>query len=92
MRSATVQAGQTLLDVTIQSVGSAEAVFAVAALNGLPVTAELVAGRALQLPDELADKRVVTQYQRQRLAPAANITGDGQGIGYWTIEQDFIVS
>lgn len=57
MSSATVQPGQTLFDIAVQHAGSVEAVFELAALNGLAVTAALTPGDVLTLP-EVVDKRV----------------------------------
>lgn len=71
MSKATVQAGQTLLDIAIQYCGSSEALVSLAQLNGLSVTEILVAGSELTLP-EVIDKRVVRVFTLGGYVPASD--------------------
>lgn len=93
MRTATVKPGQALPDIAIQHCGHLGAWAGIAALNGLGLTDALAAGQVLQLPDQ-TDKRVVAYLKSGGHEPAA---GEVQtfivleGIGYWAIEDDFIV-
>ena len=88
----TVKHGQTLLDVAIQYLGNAASVAQLAALNSLDMTSEITPGQILELPD-VADKRVVKFLKDGEHVPATNyIDGDLEGIEFWGIESDFIVS
>jgi hypothetical protein len=81
-----------MLDLAIQYLGSAEGVFALAQLNGLAVTDRPAAGSTVLLP-EVVDRRTRQQYVERGYEPAVGVeTEDGQGIGYWTIGENFIVS
>jgi hypothetical protein len=71
--------------------GSEEAVGELARLNRLDLTAVLLPGQVLNLPD-VYNKRVVKVYTERGYVPAANIGTDGEGIEFWGIEFDFIVS
>jgi LysM repeat protein len=90
MSKAIVQAGQTLEDIAIQYLGSEQAVFELASINSLELTADLSAGQQLELPD-VYDKQVRRVYERGGYQPAAGGDADLQGINYWIIEQNFIV-
>jgi hypothetical protein len=92
-KSATVQAGQTLADIAIQYCGRLDAFAALAALNGLGLTDDIEAGDVLTLPD-VTDKRTVAAFKAGGYFPAAGATiiAGPQGIDYWIIENDFIVS
>lgn len=96
-----VQDRQCLADIALQACGSLEAVFAIAEKNGLSVTDDLQAGQVLDY--DLADvqeKYVVAAYKTESIQPATAITNSeindllaiGEGIGFWTIEYDFVVS
>jgi hypothetical protein len=54
MRNVVVSAGQSLLDVCLQELGSTGALFDLADANGLPITAVLSAGQRLQVPEASA--------------------------------------
>jgi len=79
MNKVTVQPGQTLLDIAIQSAGSAEASVLLAQLNGLGVTDVLTAGMVLDLPDVI-DKRVVRVYSIAGYVPASQFTTESVSI------------
>ena len=97
-----VLSGQSVLDVEIQTAGSAEAAFLLAAANGLSITGELDAG------DELAtvaaiDRDVFNYYSSNQLKPATAITAAGSGLGggsgeieegveFWYVEYDFVIN
>ena len=91
MSSVVAKPGQTWMDIAIEHLGSAEAAFELAALNGMAFTSPLQAGRLVDLPG-VRDKQVVRDYTRRPQSPAANLDDDlRDGIGYWTIGTDFIV-
>ena len=91
--------GQTLLDIAIQLCGSAEAAYDIALLNGLCISDDLVVGRELMIPDVL-NKQINSYYTSKDLRPATGISLTSsidippalQGIGYWAIETEFIIS
>lgn len=94
-RSATVKPGQTLPDIAVQYCGSMAAFPALASLNGLNLTDDIAAGAVLFLPD-VTDKRTAYIFKAGGYFPAAGRTltqiGGLEGVDYWGIEFDFIVS
>ena len=89
---------QNLIDVALEHCGTFEAAMQMALLNDISLTDDLEQGCTLLTP-EVEKKRVVTNFQSLRHAPATAITGaeiaemtdGGEGIGFWGIEIDFIV-
>jgi hypothetical protein len=89
---------QSLLDVAIQTSGSVEAAIALAAANDLSITDELDSGSQLTTV-EVVDRRIVQMYAvGDIIRPATALTAEetqlvgDEGIGYWAIGVDFIVS
>ena len=71
-----VLSGQTLFDIAIQELGSAEAAYGLAVLNNLSVMDSLDPGQELQLPT--VDNRSVSEYYSNKgIKPA---TSDGSVI------------
>jgi hypothetical protein len=94
MANITVKPGQNLVDIAIINLGSAQGLFALANLNGLGVTDDLVVGQVLLLPDVI-DKRIKKVFDSNvekngYLATSQDVIMDG--IDYWTIGGTFIVS
>ncbi len=88
-----VRPGQSLPDIAVQYGGDQEAWATIAALNGLALTADLVAGQVLIIPDVAPDKRTAAIFKLGRFFPASGeVVPYGSGIGYWGIEFDFYVS
>lgn len=90
----TVKQGQTLFDIAIQTAGDAAAAFHAALLNGLSLTDDLTAGVALIAP-QIANRRMQAHYADNAILPASAQNAGGskpEGIGYWVVENDFIVS
>ena len=89
--------GQTLIDIAIQELGSAEGAYGLAALNGLSVTDELVPGLELQLPT-VTNKSISDYYTNKGIKPATYITANTilpeneGGVEFWAIETEFLVS
>jgi len=92
---AIVLEGQSLFDIAIQECGSVEAVTAIAVLNDISVTDDLQVGQLLQIPMPV-NKQVAKYYKSHNLKPATagnlDFTNKDEGIGYWRIGIDFIVS
>ncbi|MBS2099197.1 LysM peptidoglycan-binding domain-containing protein [Carboxylicivirga linearis] len=88
---------QSLFDVAIQKGGSFESVMELASLNGLSITDSLTPGQQLELPTVI-DNDIVSYYSSKGIVPetASSETEDSipvlEGIDYWAIEVDFIVS
>lgn len=96
--NATVRNGQSLFDIALQECGNAESAFELALLNGMTLSDELVNGQIVELPD-VAEKMVVKQYAVDNVFPATGITSTqfnetigGEGVEFWGIEFDFVVS
>lgn len=91
---------QSLLDLAIQHTGSVENAFALAVENGLSLTDELTSGESLSLAtyDIQQNKDILGYYQAKRLQPATAISqtltanSRPQGIDYWAIGTEFIIS
>ncbi len=87
MKKATVRVHQTLVDISVQYCGSAEAVFELARINGLSVTDELVAGQELILPEQY-NVAVARTFAENKFLPAVLILEDLEGIDYDIMEID----
>ena len=90
---------QTLLDVAIRHCGTVEAVAAIAILNNISITQDLVPGQLLELPDKnYGYSEVVNYLAINKKDPATAlteaqkaITEGASGIGFWILENNFTV-
>jgi hypothetical protein len=94
---------QDFFDLAVIYCGSADAAYEFALLNEMSVSAELTAGTKLKKP-AVVNTKIQNYYKTKGLQPATGSTISGgtggggetpsgeQGIGYWAIEVDFIVS
>jgi hypothetical protein len=84
---------QSLFDIALQAAGSIESVFDIAATNGIEITAELPTGMVLTIP-KVVNRRIVEYYRVNGIVPATALEASKQqeGIDFWTVEYDFIVS
>ena len=91
---------QSLLDLAIQYTGTAENAFDLALQNNRSITDDLEAGDWLIANSQelKANKDILSYYTAKKLQPATAISeqlsanSQPQGIDYWTIQMDFIVS
>lgn len=91
--------GQSFFDLATMYCGSPEMAYEFAELNEMAVTDEPETGAKLNKP-AVNNKRIAAYYSDKALQPATSTTytsGGGElptdeGIGYWAIEIDFIVS
>lgn len=95
-KSVKVLGRQSLFDIAIQHLGSADGAYALAQKNNISLTDELTPGMELELTDVI-NKEVVSYYSNKRIVPAtgesiAESTVVPEGIGYWSIGYEFIVS
>lgn len=89
--------GQSLLDASIQACGSVEGLFSLALANGISITEELPPGRLLEAPSPI-DKDIVDYFSTKGIYPVTAITQAQEqeiyqeGIEFWAIEEDFVIS
>lgn len=89
--------GQSLFDIAIRRCGDAKAAYAIAELNGLSITEPLMAGQALEIPEPY-DKDVSGYFSSRNIEPATALTADvfdsveDEGLDFWIVEVDFIIS
>lgn len=96
MKTVKVLDRQTVFDIAMQELGVVDRSFEIADLNGISVTAHLVAGSEIIVPDyDTTERTTVKMFSDPANAPASD---DNQldellfdGIGYWIIENTFIV-
>lgn len=72
--------GQTIFDIAVQQCGSAEAAFALAMLNGVNLTDDLITGKELALP-EVVNADVALYFKSKNLQPATSLAVQAQIIG-----------
>jgi len=65
--------GQSLFDIAIQELGSAEAAFDLAVLNGVSITDDVSTGDELSLP-AVVDKAIASYYANRGFVPVTAIT------------------
>ena len=90
----TVLDRQSIFDVAIQQLGNVEAAFALALENDLSLTDDLTAGQSVIVAGEKS-KAIADYYAAKQLKPATGMTELSaleEGIEFWYIEYDFIVS
>ena len=89
---------QSFLDLAIQHTGSVENAFVLALQNGKSLTDDLVAGEQLYLENTKNNQDILSYYQSKKLQPATGVSHTGgsslqlQGIGYWSIQSEFIIN
>lgn len=95
----TVTSRQSVLDIALQHCGSLEAAFDIAQSNGISLTDDLTTGQSMSVPDA-TDAEMAQHYGVNNICPATAITTDEindtlnilEGVDFWGIEYDFIVS
>ena len=98
MKTVIVKSGQTLLDIALQEKGSIEAIEEIAALNGLSVTDELIAGAVLEIPASTWNKLVENYCRDNDVSPSTALSADNLedmwkgGIGFMVIGVDFEIA
>jgi phage tail protein X len=93
-----VEAGQNIFDIALQMYGNIEGIIDIARDNGKDMTSELTPGELIVGSDEAIDILVRDFYAGRGILPATGLTSEEsavlkpEGIGYWAIDYDFIVS
>src|SRR5665213_883962 len=97
MKVVKILLGQTISDIAVQELGAAERSMEVADLNGLSLSDDLTSINTLLVPDYDTSKvNIVNLFSDPANAPASNdVSGNTaaelEGIGYWYLENDFVV-
>lgn len=92
----TVKNNQTLADIALQECGDLMSIIDIAETNGLSLTQDLRVGDSVDVSNR--DYRIKEYYDSLRHSPATALTDEEneklkeEGIEFWTIEDDFIVS
>ena len=91
--------GQNLLDIAIQATGDAAEALALAIANGICLTDDLNVGQEITVPADITgDANTKAFYRERNIHPATGVTtadetiSPFEGIEYWGIEIDFVVS
>lgn len=90
---------QTLADIAVRHCGTIEALADIAILNNISITNDLNAGQIIQIPSkDYGNQEVVNYFATNKVEPATALTEEhtalvegNSGIGYWIIENNFIV-
>jgi hypothetical protein len=84
---------QSLFDIAVQTTGGAETAFDLALANDISLTEDPLLKQELT-PVASVNRGIVSYYAAYRLQPATWTTGidEEEGINYWCIEYNFIVS
>lgn len=96
MQTITVRDRQCFLDLAMQHAGTASAAVDMAFQSLLPLSQIFEAGTQLPSP-VVVDAEIVELYRVEKVVPASNFTivtdppSSGEGIGWWYLENDFIV-
>lgn len=97
MPSIKVSEGQTLLDIALQASGDLTRVFEIAALNSIDITTDLTIGSTLAAPEPAIDKTYLVDlfavaYRKPKSGDSDTEQTKGrEGIGFWIIENDFVI-
>ena len=91
---------QCLFDIAVQYMGSAEGAYNLAQRLNCAITDELPIGTAIEIyADDVIDNGVAQCYALNAIAPATSVESTSttkpegrEGIEYWAIEEDFVVS
>lgn len=86
--------GQTWIDIALQEVGDEHRLFELCDLNNSGITDDIAAGYVATTPDfESNKKSIVNTLRKVRPASGISIAEElMEGIEYWGIEFDFVVS
>ena len=73
---------QSVIDLAIQTAGSAKAAFALAVANGLSITDDLTAGSDIELVD-VVDRDITAYYVNKSLTPATASNVEATEDRFW---------
>lgn len=93
----TVLHQQSIIDLAIQETGSADTAFEIALANGRSITDDLAVLETLNVPELEKNLDVKKYYDSRQIKPATALSMEHaaetplEGIGYWVINNTFIV-
>ena len=75
IKTITVQAGQSLWDISLQELGSIEGIFDVADANNInDITGDLITGSLLTIDDsKIINQEIVDYYKNKEIQPSSNV-------------------
>lgn len=79
--------GQTLIDIAIQTCGSADAVFDLAVANGMSLSDDLIPGMKL-IPVSAINTKIVSYYKQKGIQPATSVVIDTEEYGVFDVSFD----
>jgi len=92
----TAQPGQTWVDMVLQQLGDEHKLFDLVDLNGTGITDDLIPGTVIECPAYDLDKKAIINILQVKRPASEKIIPPGEpqpeGIEYWAIELDFVVS
>lgn len=89
--------GQTMIDIAMQELGDASFAVDIAVLNDKKITDDLVSGSEITVPDfDKSYRSLINLFADDANKPASGLTAEEQaeregGIGFWFLENDFVV-
>jgi hypothetical protein len=95
MKTIMISEGQNLFDLALQQYGSIEGIFWIIEDNITVVNsidASLVAGMVLNIRDAVIDSEVINYYERNKTQVNTGDPAGDEGIEFWGIEEDFVVT
>ncbi len=81
----------SIFDVALAQFGSIEQAFDLALENNISLT-DNIAGKMLNTTLVATNPATVNYYRNNNVMPATAAKSSGEGIGYWAIGIDFVVS
>ncbi|MBN1185777.1 MAG: hypothetical protein JXB49_26075, partial [Bacteroidales bacterium] len=99
-REVKILKGQTLADIAIQETGCLDGLFDLAITNGISMTEQLSSGSDIDIADTDINEQAYRLVKLENVKPATEfgyVLSGGEdpmpeGIGYWSVGIDFIVS
>ncbi|MBW7839225.1 MAG: hypothetical protein H3C36_06250 [Chitinophagaceae bacterium] len=95
----TVLNNQSLFDLAIRYCGTAQAAFAIAALNNISLTGDLKAGSQLELPLWPSGREIARYFASKGHQPAtawnsenSELPSEYEGVSHWAIKFDFVIT
>ncbi|MBF6607126.1 MAG: LysM domain-containing protein [Flavobacterium sp.] len=74
MKSITAISNQSLFDIALQEYGAIDAVFDIAALNDLSISAQLTPGQSILLPEVVYEAEIAQYFKGINKMIATNVT------------------
>lgn len=98
-REIDVRRRQSLLDISIQQTGSMEEIFDIVHDNSKSISDDLIVGEDI-IANNLTVKSIADYFRINDIRPATAITmeeinaivGRLEGVDYWIVERDFVVT